>query len=80
VGDFVDLENDQYADPLGINTMFADRLVEVLEVNRETSECVAIGVDGFDMLGFPVDHEIQVQPRNEADFEDETALPGFGAP
>jgi hypothetical protein len=64
VGDLVDLEGDQYADPehggggeLPTND-FEFQLAEVTEVERETADCVRIGGSGF-CVGFPVDHMLK---------------------
>lgn len=60
VGDLVDLEGDPYADPDSDILYFQDQYMEVGEVDQETPECVAIGFEGFDLVGFPTDHELKV--------------------
>lgn len=64
VGDRLDLEGDQYADPehggggeLPAND-FEFQLAEVTEVERETADCIRIGGSGF-CVGFPVDHMLK---------------------
>ena len=61
VGDLVDLEGDAFADPDRDNIFFQSELIEVVEVVRETDECVAIGLEGFDLVGFPPGHHLRVR-------------------
>lgn len=60
-GDLVDLEGDQYADPGNDNTHLQSELVEVACVEQETPRCVAIGFEGFDVVGFPTHHLLRVK-------------------
>lgn len=60
-GDLVDLEGDTYADPDRDHPAFESEFQTVMEVEHETPECVAIGFDGFDVVGFPVDHVLKVK-------------------
>jgi hypothetical protein len=64
VGDLLDLEGDQFADPenggggeLPTND-FEFELAEVTEVERETPDCIRIGGPGY-CVGFPVDHMLK---------------------
>lgn len=59
-GDRVDLEGDRYADPEGNNAVLQCEYVEVICVEQETPECVAIGFECFDMVGFPTHHKLKV--------------------
>lgn len=59
-GDLIDLHGDQYADPQRANG-FEHAYSEVSYVERETAECVAIGFEGFDVVGFPIDHPLNVR-------------------
>ncbi len=63
VGDLVDLEGDEYADPDYDKTWMLYLFAEVTDVEQETPECVAIGFEGFDLVGFPTDHELRVMDR-----------------
>lgn len=63
VGDMVDLEGDTYADPQLEHGEFASELQTVATVERETPDCVAIGFEGFDVVGFPLDHLLRVKGR-----------------
>lgn len=63
VGDFIDLEGDPYADPHSDNDYFRSEFVQVVEVTPETDDCVAVGIEGFDLVGFPVGHEIRRQTQ-----------------
>jgi hypothetical protein len=57
VGDLVDLEGDPYADPRrDPMNCFEFELAEVASVERETADCVAVGFEGFDVVGFPPHH------------------------
>lgn len=60
-GDLVDLEGDDYADPKRDHPAFDSELYEVGHIERETPECVAIGFEGFDVIGFPVGHLLAVR-------------------
>lgn len=61
VGDLVDLEGDQFAAGADKANAFASELQQVVHVDRETDDCVAIGFEGVDIIGFPVDHEMKVE-------------------
>lgn len=61
VGDLVDLEGDAYADPRSDNPYFRCELATVASIDAETSNCIAIGVEGFDVVGFPADHLLNVK-------------------
>ena len=63
VGDIIDLENDAYADPLGDRSEFASQYYEVVEVTREGRNCIAIGFEGFDIVGFPAPHLLTLAER-----------------
>jgi hypothetical protein len=56
IGDLIDLESDKYADPNEDHIAFCCELQLVVEVHHETPDCVAIGFEGFDLVGFPVNH------------------------
>lgn len=58
IGDYVDLEGDKYA---GYDPLFEYEYVEVVSIDRETSNCIAIGFEGFDIVGFPPDHLVKVR-------------------
>ena len=60
VGDLVDLEGDPYADPNHTNPAFPFEYAEVCEIERETPNCIAVGFEGFDVVGFPPDHTVEV--------------------
>ena len=59
VGDMIDLEGDVYADPGCDHPWMESEYAIVTEVDHETSECVAIGFEGFDLVGFPVQHPLR---------------------
>ncbi|GLR77595.1 hypothetical protein HUE56_29820 (plasmid) [Azospirillum oryzae] len=74
VGDFVDLEGDLYADPRHNHPAFDCLYMEVVEVERESDACVAIGFEGFDIVGFPPDHVLKVlRPATSASSNDPTS-------
>ena len=58
--DVCQLYGDRFADPgRDPAQAFEFELVEVAEVVRENGHCVAIGFEGFDVVGFPPGHLIQ---------------------
>lgn len=63
IGDAVDLEGDVFADPLRANPTFEFEYAEVCDVIHETPQCVAIGFEGFDVVGFPPNHVLTVLRR-----------------
>lgn len=67
VGDRIDLEGDPFADPTSSNPSLACELAEVCEVTYETADCVAIGFDGFDIVGFPRYHLLNVVRSSDSD-------------
>lgn len=60
VGDLVDLEGDEYADPGNDQPYLQDQYVEVIEVEQETPECVLIAFEGYGLVGFPTLHKLNV--------------------
>ena len=54
VGDMIDLENDDYADPRHEPRMASNYWI-VSNVNDE-GPCIAITFDGLDQIGFPRNH------------------------
>lgn len=60
VGAMVDLEGDKYADPKRDHPGLACEYQTVVSVEIETDSCVAIGFEGFDVVGFPRDHLLGV--------------------
>lgn len=60
VGDLVDLEGDSFADPAHAHSEFEFELQTVESVLRETVDCVAVGFEGFDAVGFPPSHHVLV--------------------
>ena len=59
VGDFIDLEGDEYADPDAEITAFQFLYAQVAAVETETVDCIAISIEGVDTFGFPPDHEVR---------------------
>jgi hypothetical protein len=59
-GDLVDLEGDPFADPDRANVSLASEFQRVATVDRETPNCVAVGFEGFDAVGFPAGHHVRV--------------------
>lgn len=59
-GDYVDLEGDKYADPKRLNSSFSSEYAIVESVKQETPECIAVSFEGWDTVGFPPDHELDV--------------------
>ncbi len=68
-GDLIDLENDCFANPGGAHVQFQSEYVQVSSVEIEETACdcgahnrvtVAIGFDGFDLVGFPQCHMLAV--------------------
>lgn len=60
-GDLVDLEGDRFASDADPSDVFTHQLQEIVSVERETDACVAIGFEGLDIIGFPVDHKLKVE-------------------
>lgn len=58
IGDYVDLEGDPFVEP---NVMFESEYMTVASIYHETPTCIAVGFEGFDVVGFPPDHEVEVQ-------------------
>ena len=63
VGDPIDLSGDAYADPEGMSTYFDCEYATVVSIDHETAGCVAIGIEGVDLFGFPVDHPVRLMRR-----------------
>lgn len=59
VGDRVDLEGDQYADPGHDRPDFQCEFQVVSEIEHETAYCVVVHFDNFS-CGFPPDHMVDV--------------------
>lgn len=57
-GDLIDLEGDEYADPDRSRCAFQFEYAEVAEVIVETVDCIAVGIEGVDLFGFPPDHRV----------------------
>lgn len=70
-GDLVDLEGDPYADPRRDHPEFEFEYQEVLTVEQETPECVAVGFD-FDVIGFPTNHVLTVMERDDESAESDS--------
>lgn len=60
VGDMVDLEGDRFADPTRDKPCLEFEYQTICEINRETPTCIAVGFEGFDIVGFPPDHTVTV--------------------
>jgi len=64
VGDLVDLEFDQYANPSGDNAYFESEYGEVVDIEVELDgSCITIYFEGFDGVGFPPYHILYVTQR-----------------
>lgn len=59
-GDRVDLEGDKFADRGG-NAFLECEYQVVNCVERENPNCIAIGFEGFEMVGFQPDHKVKVR-------------------
>lgn len=59
-GDLVDLEDDPFAPD---HPSIPYELAMVATVEQETPECVAVGFEGIDVIGFPTNHLMEVQPQ-----------------
>ena len=68
-GDLIDLEGDCFANPNGAHAQFQSELAQVSDVEIEETPCecgahkrvtVAIGFEGFDIVGFPQCHMLNV--------------------
>jgi len=60
VGDLVDLEGGLFADPDGTDPALQFEYAVVCEISRETEDCIAIGFEGLDIIGFPPGHILLV--------------------
>jgi hypothetical protein len=61
VGDQLDLEGDQYADPTGDNSLLECEFVQVVRVDIEHNYgTVALYIEGFDAVGFPKGHMVKL--------------------
>lgn len=58
-GQLVDLEGDEFADPLLDHRRYYWELIEVMDVERESPDCVRIDFDG-ESVGFPTNHLLKV--------------------
>ena len=61
-GDLVDLQGDKYADQASDKPALEFEYATVCYIERETPDCIAIGFDGFDLIGFPPGHAVPVAP------------------
>lgn len=59
-GDYLDLEGDKIADPKRDRIAFQSEFAMVASVERETPTCVAVGIEGVDVFGFPPDHMVKI--------------------
>jgi hypothetical protein len=59
-GDVVDLARDKYADPEGHPFLECEYVV-VTEVTHETADCILIGFDEWNPVGFPHSHKLNVR-------------------
>lgn len=59
IGDRVDLEADEYADPTNDNPSFPFEFSVVQQIEQETPQCTVVNFDGF-TCGFPPDHWIDI--------------------
>ena len=71
-GDLIDLEGDCFADPSGACIQFQSEYAQVVSVELEETACecdahnrvtMAIGFEGFDIVGFPQCHLLDVRGR-----------------
>ena len=67
LGDVVDFEGDQYADPKDSDHFYGWEFENavITEIERETPDCIMLGGDAF-AFGFPPDHLIK---RLRTDFD-----------
>lgn len=56
-GDLIDLEGDPYADQERDKPCLQYEYAKVLEVRRETEDCVCVYFDNL-TVGFPIRHEL----------------------
>lgn len=67
-GMLLDLAGDTYADPDGneFAALYETELIEVSSVERETPDCVVIGIEGGPgLIGFPPEHPINLEGHGE---------------
>ena len=64
-GDWVDLENDPYADPLGEVVLLECEFQVVSTIEQETPDCVCVYFADF-VCGFPPEHEVKVEVAEAA--------------
>ncbi|MCH7964099.1 MAG: hypothetical protein IH852_09185 [Bacteroidetes bacterium] len=62
-GDFLDLAGDPFVDPRCDRAEFQFEYMEVVSVEQECSGCIAIGFEGFDVVGFPPEHMLTVHAK-----------------
>jgi hypothetical protein len=62
LGDQVDLEGDKFADPRLDKPALQSEYQRVVSVERESTNCIAVAFEGFDLIGFPPDHRVKVAP------------------
>jgi hypothetical protein len=67
-GQLVDLEKDEYADPLSEHRRYEWELIEVMDIERESADCARIGFDGVS-VGFPATHLLKVLAQSDATSE-----------
>lgn len=61
VGDRIDLYGDPFADPdRDPMAAFEFEFAEVADIRPETPGCIAVMIEGFDLVGFPPDHLVQL--------------------
>jgi len=58
-GDYVDLEGDKYADPNNSPFLQSEYVIVAENPKQETENCVAVGFESFDVVGFPSDHMVK---------------------
>jgi hypothetical protein len=62
--DYVDLEGDPYADPQSDKPEYEFEYAIVAGIERETPTCVRVDFETGNSVGFPPDHEVDVDEVN----------------
>lgn len=65
VGDLLDLRSDKIADPEGDNPYFESELAVVCGIERATTGCIFVDIEGVDSFGFPPDHVVMLHGHDE---------------
>jgi hypothetical protein len=64
VGDYVDLEGDEFADPKHDHPYFESEYEVVECIEKESKNCICVHFENSNPVGFPPDHLVSVSAHS----------------